>query len=253
MGTGGKDFSRLYKYDEARKKWRRSSLNGSLTEMTKVAVDWGGNSVEQLLIGSFCDNDLLDYIADTASNLKRLSLIGLGNSAYISHGRMAKALGRLKQLEELEFERCKLPQGVIMNAIGVMCPQLKRLKLQKPSFERIYYEEESNLTLGIPKTMHRLEYLQLLCLCTRNEELMKILAKCPNLKMLDLRGSTVYKSYDSSIRVKDDKLRAQCSRILTLMLSHGMSSQTHKQYDDISDDACCLIHWMPTSKHYCLC
>ncbi|KAJ3685576.1 hypothetical protein LUZ61_014740 [Rhynchospora tenuis] len=202
------------------------------TEMSKVAVNWGGDCVEQLLIGPAVDYfNILDYVADRARNLKSLSLIGI----FLDVESVANALGRLKQLEEIRIDRCSAPSGMMMKVIGTACPQLKRLKLIFPTLE-----EEIWIQLGIPKPMLQLEFLQLVFTFITTEELMKILERCPNLERLDLRGSTV--------EVKDTDIQIRCPRIHTLILPDDMLSQARNQYDDQYSD----IEWQVQTffKHW---
>ncbi|KAJ1691501.1 hypothetical protein LUZ63_015656 [Rhynchospora breviuscula] len=195
------------------------------TEMTKVAVNCGGNYVEQLLIGAAADDaNLLNYVADRARNLKSLSLID--NHIFLDVESVANALGRLKQLEELRIVRCTAPSGMMMKVIGTACPQLKRLKLIFPCFDDDFLTLEEGIwtQLGIPKPMLQLEFLQLVFTFITTKELMKILESCPNLERLDLRGSTV--------EVKDTDIKILCPRLHTLILPDDMLSQARNQYDD---------------------
>ncbi|KAJ3687757.1 hypothetical protein LUZ61_016921 [Rhynchospora tenuis] len=219
------DFPDVFMFRGEERKAAKALYTRTVTEMTKVAVDWGGNCVEHLLIGKFFEYDLLDYVTKRARNLKSLSVIH-SSHMFRNVESMANALGRLKQLEELRIVRCTIPSGTIMTVIGSACPQLKRLKFIFPNFSGkfITHEEGISTQLGIPKTMLQLQYLQLVFTHTTTDELMKILERCPNLEMLDLRSSTV--------EVKNDDIRTRFSKIHTLILPDDMLSQARNQYDD---------------------
>ncbi|KAJ4808988.1 F-BOX WITH WD-40 2 [Rhynchospora pubera] len=183
-----------------------------LANVVKNAVNFGGNNVQQLSIGYFSDEDLLEnlleYIAERVRLLKNISI-----DCFTFNERMAMALGNLKQLEELTIVWSRMPLGFVMRAIGAECPQLKCLKLESP-FNRGIYNNNKSLRniLGIPQTMLQLKCLQLAvsCITTTNEELLKILEMCPNLEVLDLRNSF-------KIALSDDDIRARCSRIHTVL------------------------------------
>ncbi|KAJ1691467.1 hypothetical protein LUZ63_015622 [Rhynchospora breviuscula] len=225
--TGIQDFPDMSKLRGEERKAAEASYTRTVTEMTKIAADWGGNCVEQLLIGEYCEDDLLDYVAERARNLKSLSVID--RNIFRNIESMANALGRLNKLEELRIVRCKIPLGTIMKVIGLACPQLKRLKFIFPNFSgKSITQEGISTRLGIPNTMFQLQYLQLVFTRTTTDELMKILERCPNLEMLDLRSSTV--------EVKNDDIRIRSSKIHTLILPDDMLSQARDQYDDYYGD-----------------
>ncbi|KAJ4808991.1 F-BOX WITH WD-40 2 [Rhynchospora pubera] len=182
-----------------------------IANVVKNAVNFGGNNVQQLSIGYFSDEDLLEnlleYIAERARLLKNISIV-----CFTFNERMAMALGKLKQLEELAIVWSRMPSGFMMRAIGSECPQLKCLKLESPFNRRIYSNKSLWNILGIPQTMVQLERLQLTvsCITTTNEELLKILERCPNLKILDLHDSF-------KIALSDDDIRARCARIHSVL------------------------------------
>ncbi|KAJ1691500.1 hypothetical protein LUZ63_015655 [Rhynchospora breviuscula] len=131
-----------------------------LANVVKNAVNFGGNNVQQLSIGDFYDEDLLEnlleYIAERARLLKNISI-----ECFTFNGRMAMALGKLKQLEELTIVWSRMPLGFVMRAIGAECPQLKCLKLESPFNSGIYNNKSLRNILGIPQTMLQLKCLQL--------------------------------------------------------------------------------------------
>ncbi|KAJ4782568.1 F-box protein SKIP19 [Rhynchospora pubera] len=203
--------------------WQKFKIisNIDLENMTKIAANWGGNNVHHLSTGNFCHGDLLKYIIDRTRNLKSLKI-----TARLRFDDVAMALGRLKQLEELEIiQLFPVRSGFMMEALGSECPQLKRLKLNISGFFGTSTDEGIEPMLGIPKTMLQLKYLQLTGTCTTNEELMKILERCPNLEMLELCGST-------EITVKDNDLKARCPKIHIRLLPDDDTDD--ESYDTIS-------------------
>ncbi|KAJ1691452.1 hypothetical protein LUZ63_015607 [Rhynchospora breviuscula] len=225
MGMSIRCFRRICKLREENSIVDATPLMRAIgTEMTKVAVKWGGNCVEQLLIGPACDANLFNYVADRARNLKSLSIID--NRAFCNVENMAKTLGQLKQLEELSIVRCTTPSGMMMKVVGTKCPQLKRLKIINPFWSGTFttWEEGTSTQLGIPEPMLQLEVLQLVLTSTTTVELMKIVERCPNLEILDLRSSPV--------QVTNDDIRNRCSKLHTLILPHDIFSQARNQYCD---------------------
>ncbi|KAJ3686857.1 hypothetical protein LUZ61_016021 [Rhynchospora tenuis] len=229
----GMDYDHCPIFSEFNRIQATVSYDQALANMTKAAVNWGGNRVEHLRIRHCCDYDLLQYIAQRARNLKSLSII----QCHMFCERMAKALGTLKQLEELEIAWFAPSAMFMMEFIGMECPELKCLKLKFPVPK--HGEEWLCVRLGIPKKMIQLEYLQLTSICILNEELMKILERCPNLETLDLCGCKSYDFRGSDIEVKHDDIRARCSRIDKVLLPDDISysdSYYWDTYDDVYAD-----------------
>ncbi|KAJ3703547.1 hypothetical protein LUZ61_007252 [Rhynchospora tenuis] len=189
-----------------------AKVEKALANIVKNAVNFGGNNVQQLSIGDFSDENLLENLLECIAERARL-LKNISIECFTFNERMAMALGKLKQLEGLTIVWSCMPSGFLMRAIGAECPQLKRLKLESP-FNRGIYGNKSLLNiLGIPQTMLQLEWLELAvsCITTTNEELLKILERCPNLEILDLQDSV-------EIAVSEDDIRARCPRIHTVLL-----------------------------------
>ncbi|KAJ4782545.1 RNI-like superfamily protein [Rhynchospora pubera] len=108
--TGIQDYPDMYKFRGEARKAAEASYTRIVTELTKIAVNWGGNCVEHLLIGSNCEDDLLDYASERSRNLKSLSVIG--SYIFLNIESMANVLGRLKKLEELRIVRKEYRHGL---------------------------------------------------------------------------------------------------------------------------------------------
>ncbi|XP_078175445.1 putative F-box/LRR-repeat protein 9 [Carex rostrata] len=180
-----------------------------LTDPTRLAIDRSGNRLEEFSVEYFGDADLLQYLCDRTTVLKRLCLI----SCYqLSDEAIAETAKRQPLLEELQITFGSLSEKVT-EIVGKECPQLKSFKFNNtwfnvpppdPDDEEVSDDDEA---LGIAKTMHQLCHLQLIGNRLTNEGLKAILDGCPLLETLDIR-----RCYNVNM---DADMRARCARLKT--------------------------------------
>ncbi|KAL7116553.1 hypothetical protein ACP275_03G011800 [Erythranthe tilingii] len=218
--------------------WRRvdmRSTNGGWerpfkTEpMCRRAVDLSRGQLIDLSIEHFATADLLLYISQRSSQLKRLQLI---NSLHMFRNSLIVAIKNFPMLEELHLEFTDVSRKTI-ETIGESCPLLKSFKLNT-DWQK--YEVSNTEALAIAKSMRGLVNLQLISNRMTDKGLIAILDGCPNLESLDLRRCF-------KVRLSGNLGNLCSERIKDLKLPRDPIDDcrfgTHEVYDDddgTSDD-----------------
>ncbi|KAJ4876480.1 F-box protein SKIP19 [Raphanus sativus] len=171
--------------------WRKIDMGSSLghlacdmkyVTMCRHAVDRSQGGLVEIDIWFIGTDSLLNYIADSSSNLKSLRL---GECDLLTNEGFTEALVKLPLLEELEVSYCSLSIESL-KVVGQSCPKLKTLKLNRRCYRRPRYVCEED-ALAIAETMPGLVDLQLFGNMLSDIGLNAILDNCPNLEHLDLR------------------------------------------------------------------
>ncbi|KAJ1698131.1 hypothetical protein LUZ63_006643 [Rhynchospora breviuscula] len=152
--------------------WRRIDMTDHpygfeafvLQDPTKLAIDRSGGLLEEFSVDYFGDDDLLRYLCDRTSVLKRLCLI----SCYqLSEEAIAETAKRQPLLEEIQITFGSFSEKVT-EIVGKECPQLKSFKFNTkwyniphtdPHVEVEISDDEEEISdddeaLGIAKTMY---------------------------------------------------------------------------------------------------
>ncbi|KDP34969.1 hypothetical protein JCGZ_09257 [Jatropha curcas] len=151
-------------------------------KMCRYAVDKSCGGLIDINIEYFGTDDLLSYIADRSSHLKRLRLAFCDD---ISDKGLSEAVTKFPLLEELAISRYSSISNEALEAVALCCPLLTSLKLKMGyKHTRIESNEEA---LAIAENMPHLRHLQIFGNKLTNEGLQAILDGCPLLESLDLR------------------------------------------------------------------
>ncbi|GKD25483.1 RNI-like superfamily protein, partial [Tanacetum coccineum] len=146
-------------------------------KMCKNAVDRSQGQLVDITMVGFCDDELLEYVADRPPKLIRLKI------AYpeFSVENLSKALKKLPKLEELSIH-CAFKLQVDQ-ALGRYYPELKTLRLNR--WYSIFCDEE---IIAICENLRELRHFEIrMNRSLSNTGLQAILDGCPCLKVLDLR------------------------------------------------------------------
>ncbi|PWA89509.1 F-box domain, Leucine-rich repeat domain, L domain-like protein [Artemisia annua] len=144
--------------------------------MCRNAVDRSQGQLVDITMIGFCDNELLEYVADRSPLLSRLEVAYYEDSVES----LSKALKKLPKLEELSIY-CALDLQVD-KAWGSYCPELKTLRLNRCN--DIGDEE----IIAISENLRELRHLEIHAnVNLSNTGVQAILDGCPCLKVLDLR------------------------------------------------------------------
>ncbi|CAH1429795.1 unnamed protein product [Lactuca virosa] len=161
-----------------------------LREMCKNAVDRSQGQLVDITMVNFTDDELLEYVADRSSRLKRLEIACCYGEIY---GSFNEALKKFPLLEELSLHATNISEESIATA-GRCCPMLRTLKINQEA-DRYWYgydgDEGLNILNEIPiyigENLHELRHLELIGMNISNYELKVILDGCCHLESLDLR------------------------------------------------------------------
>ncbi|KAI8524600.1 hypothetical protein RHMOL_Rhmol13G0161700 [Rhododendron molle] len=151
-------------------------------KMATHAIDRSCGQLVEFSIKGFGSDELLDYIGERASQLRRLQIIYPWS---ISDDGLSETAKKLPLLEELHIYSGLLSKDALLN-VGRCCPHLKSLKFNSRG-SRAPYMEYDDEALAIAETMPGLHHLQLLGNNLTDDGLKAILDGCPNLESLDLR------------------------------------------------------------------
>ncbi|KAJ9560255.1 hypothetical protein OSB04_005415 [Centaurea solstitialis] len=154
--------------------------------MCKHAVDRSQGQLIDITIGHFgwfSDVEMLQYVADRSSKLRRLK-VKTYNSFWCRS--LAESLKQFPLLEEFSFHSHHIPKEV--ETVACFCPLLKTLKLNKGKNTfggTVASCDKMAITIG--ENLHELENLELIGNQMSNNGLQVILDGCRHLKSLDLR------------------------------------------------------------------
>ncbi|KAK9049813.1 hypothetical protein SSX86_031218 [Deinandra increscens subsp. villosa] len=203
-------------------------------KMCKLAVDRSQGQVVDLTIIDFCDEELLEYVVDRSSQLRRLEILSFWGDMY---GIWAEALKKLSFLVELSLGEISQEDiaAADIEAAGRYCPLLKKLKLNQQVHELWVANDGSEasmltlneMALAIGKNLPQLTHLELIRNDMSNNGLQAILDGCCHLESLDLRRC-------SNLDLKGD-LGKRCSQqIKDLKLPHD-SLKGYPMCNDLDD------------------
>ncbi|KAJ4816014.1 RNI-like superfamily protein [Rhynchospora pubera] len=203
-----------------------------LEDIACIAVNWSAGRLEEFSAEEFGTYDLLQYITDSASNLKCIRLI----RSHVEESELEKLIKRWLLLEEIELTRhwCS-PE--LCEAIGLLCPRLKHFRLNE-----LYFgcgSNKKNLIANyIGKTMPNLRSLQLIGSSMTEEGLHAILEGCPQLESLDIRNC-------DNLTI-NQRIQSELERIKILRLPND-STIDYKFHRHVTESSPC---WGPCSLCY---
>ncbi|CAH9104239.1 unnamed protein product [Cuscuta epithymum] len=157
------------------------SDDDELEDMCRHAVELSQGELNEIIIEDFCTNELLLYIAQRSSKLKKLRLV----SCYcVSNDCLSKAAIQLPLLQDIQIYFCSLSVEFIKTA-GRSCPLLKSFTYNKDGCrDELVCDEEA---VAVAEHMKGLHHLSLFGSNMTNKGLRAIVDGCPHLKSLDMR------------------------------------------------------------------
>lgn len=151
-------------------------------KLCRHAVDLSRGELVEINLCHFATDSLLNYIADSSSNLRSLKV---AMCYEITSEGLMEEVSKLHFLEVLEVSYCSV-SGESLKVLGKSCPNLKTLKKNCVGYKRPR-DECDDVALAIAETMPGLCHLQLFGDRLTDVGLNAILDGCPNLVHLDLR------------------------------------------------------------------
>ncbi|XP_050287859.1 putative F-box/LRR-repeat protein 23 [Quercus robur] len=180
-------------------------------KMCRNAVDRSCGQLRGINIEYVANDELLNYIAQSSSQLRRLRLF---DCYEITDEGLIKMAEKLPLLEELDITSSLLSVETI-EAVGRHCPHLKSFKWNHVVYRLpgIQCDEEA---VAVAKNMPELRHLQLIRNRLTNDGLQAILDNCPHLESLDLR-----KCFNVTL---SGDLGRRCARIKNLRLPNDSTN-----------------------------
>ncbi|GLT67388.1 hypothetical protein SLA2020_397020 [Shorea laevis] len=172
--------------------WRSVDFHGvgdfrddyDLEKMCMHAVDLSKGDLDYINIEHFGTDDILAYIAERSSRLRRLRLV---SCPEISEKGLKEAIPKLSLLEGLEISYCSFSPASLA-VVGSCCPHLKSFKFNKHDYQGFNTGNPCDeAAQAIAQTMRELRHLQLFGNKLSNFGLVAILDGCTHLESLDLR------------------------------------------------------------------
>ncbi|CAJ2640743.1 unnamed protein product [Trifolium pratense] len=213
-------------------------------EILRYAVDRSCGHLEDIEIDTFCSDELLEYIAENASNLRCLRL---EECRRISEKGFIEAVRKLPLLEEVYINSISCLTKDSLEALGRSCPHLKSLEFVREGIgHSIIVGFDDNDAVAISETMPRLRSLDINRNRITNIGLLAILDGCPLLEYLNLERS-LYLDLSESLRkrcleqIKDLRLLDNKDDLLMYYPSdHSQSDEyypsDHSESGGLSDD-----------------
>ncbi|XP_050368507.1 F-box protein SKIP19-like [Argentina anserina] len=153
-----------------------------LEKMCCLAVDRSCGQLVDITIEYFGSDELLKYITDRSSGIKRIRLV---RCYCITDEGLSEVAPKLTMLEDLEISLCTLSHEPL-EVVGRSCPLLKSVKLNNHWYH-FPPEKCNNDASAVAGTMQGLQNLQLFGNKLTNDGLVEILDSCPRLQSLDMR------------------------------------------------------------------
>ncbi|KAM0035804.1 putative F-box domain, leucine-rich repeat domain superfamily, F-box-like domain superfamily [Helianthus debilis subsp. tardiflorus] len=214
-------------------------------DMCKHAVNRSRGQLLDLTVIGFCDNNLLQYVADRSNQLRRLEIV----QYYHDESEVwREAFRTLPLLEELSLVETKLVKEDI-EAAARHCPLLKTLKLNQKIFKwdgsceygSMVVDVLNERALAIGKNLPQLTHLELIGNSITNVGLQAILDGCCHLESLDLRRC-LYIDLDGDLgkrcsqQIKYPKFPSGRDSVqgfkYTLFINDSDSDDEYLDYDD---------------------
>ncbi|XP_076897365.1 putative F-box/LRR-repeat protein 9 [Bidens hawaiensis] len=208
-----------------------------IQDICKHAVNRSQGQLVDLTTVGFCDYNLLRYVADRCSQLRRVELV----LYFFEFSKIwSKVFKKLPLLEELNLVATTIRKKDI-EAAGRYCPLLKTFKLNKGAHrawggphgpESRILSMQNEIAVSIGKNLPGLTHLELVGNSMTNIGLQAILDGCCHLELLDLRRCLY-------LDLKGDLGKRCLQQIKYLKLPHdslqGLPYNSYGLYETYSD------------------
>ncbi|XP_058783593.1 putative F-box/LRR-repeat protein 23 [Vicia villosa] len=200
--------------------------NQDLEKICRYAVERSCGHLEEIDIEHFATNDLLQCIAEKASNLRSMKILkGWGISEKV----FTDVVRKLPQLEEVDISMCPTLLKDSLETLCLTCPLLKVLKFENVG-EVSYIGGDNNDddAYMISETLPRLCHLGIKGNKLTNSGLLAILDGCPLLESLDMEGC-------SNLDL-DEGLKEKCLEQIKDVRLPAQKNHEYYEYRDFLED-----------------
>ncbi|KAL3643689.1 hypothetical protein CASFOL_014504 [Castilleja foliolosa] len=192
--------------------------------LCRLAVDLSQGELIDINIDCYF-TDLLDYISERSSHLKRLRL---GRCDVVPTEYLTTSIKKFPELEELHLFHLMNITAEEIEAISISCPKLKSFSFSNRGPRIPLVEIDDSYALIIAKNMPNLQHLFLIGNRLTNEGLKAIFKGCPKLESLELR-----KCFNIDLRGDFGKI---CSERIKDLKCHPFLDYDYEWDDMIYDE-----------------
>ncbi|KAJ8762480.1 hypothetical protein K2173_007919 [Erythroxylum novogranatense] len=182
--------------------WSNQCHPDYIDRMLHMLIRRSSGSVRKLCVSGLHNDSIFLFLAEHAGSLQTLRL----PRSEISDSIVEQIAGRLSTIKFLDLSYCGKIGACALEAIGEHCTSLVGLcRNMHPldTYDKITQDDEA---YAIANTMPKLKRLEIAYLLISSDVVSKILAGCPELEYLDLRGCWEVK-LDVSFLKKFPKLK----------------------------------------------
>lgn len=164
--------------------WSRHREPEIQERMLQMLVGRSGGSLRTLCVSGIREERSFSFIADHAKSLQTLRL----PRSEISDSIVEQVAGRLSNVTFLDISYCYKIGASALEVIGRHLTHLRVLRRNMHPVEVVNMVSQDDEASAIAATMPRLRHLEMAYLLITTEGVLGILAGCPQLELLDLRG-----------------------------------------------------------------
>lgn len=164
--------------------WSQRSSPENLDRMLKMLMTRSAGSHRKLCVSGLPTDASFSFVADHAKSLQTLRL----PRSEISDPIVEEVAWKLSTITFLDVSYCRKMGAPALEAIGKHCKFLTGLRRIMHPLEIIDKLTQDDEALAIAATMPKLKHLEIAYLLVSTEPVLKILASCCELELLDVRG-----------------------------------------------------------------
>lgn len=164
--------------------WSQRSSPENLDRMLEMLMTRSAGSHRKLCVSGLPTDASFSFVADHAKSLQTLRL----PRSEISDPIVEELAWKLSTITFLDVSYCRKMGAPALEAIGKHCKFLTGLRRIMHPLEIIDKLTQDDEALAIAATMPKLKHLEIAYLLVSTEPVLKILASCCELELLDVRG-----------------------------------------------------------------
>ncbi|MBA0623785.1 hypothetical protein Godav_009226 [Gossypium davidsonii] len=183
--------------------WSSRCQPHHLDRMLRMLITRSSGSLRKLCVSGLHNDSIFSFITENAGSLQTLRV----RRSEMSDSVVERTAGRLSTITFLDLSYCGKIGARALEAIGRHCKLLVTLCRNMHPLDaagKLLQDDEAN---AIATTMPRLKRLEMAYHLISTGSVMNILASCPQLELLDLRGCWDVKLDSQLMKEKFPKLK----------------------------------------------
>ncbi|KAK9286030.1 hypothetical protein L1049_025233 [Liquidambar formosana] len=176
--------------------WSRRCRSEDLDQILQMLITRSGSSLRKLCVSGLLSDSSFTFIAEHGKSLHTLRLPSSG----ISDSIVNNIAERLSALTFLDVSYCKNIGAHALETIGNCCKFLTGLRRTMHPLDLINKLSQDDEAIAIAGTMPKLKQLEMAYLLISTESVLRILANCKELELLDVQGCWNVKLDDKVVK-----------------------------------------------------